>query len=103
MKAWIVGIAAVSVVGCKTAQSEAQLAAAASKSVTVKTEITCEQDDGDQWVSVGIKSMGAGQAEAYVVKNDTDDGSAKLAKRSAFARPLSMIRLFTATTWRRFV
>lgn len=60
-------------------------AQAASKKTTVETVITCQQDDGDQWVEVGIGLNDGPGLRAYVVAHNEDDGSAKLvANRQVF-------------------
>ena len=44
--------------------------------ITVKTKLTCEQQDGDQWYSVGIVPSTANSGVNIVtVKNNDDDGS----------------------------
>ncbi len=60
-------------------------AQASNKQTTVETVITCQQDDGDQWVEVGIGLNDGPGLRAYVVAHDEDDGSAKLvANRQVF-------------------
>jgi|GEM_PF-1754696 len=51
--------------------------AMATPEVTYKTLITCQQDDGDQWIEVGIGRNHLG-LEIFVVEHDEDDGRARL-------------------------
>ena len=53
-------------------------AQASVQQTTVETVITCQQDDGDQWVEIGIALNDGPGLRAYVVAHDTDHGSAKL-------------------------
>lgn len=60
-------------------------AEALNKKITIKTVITCRQDDGVQWIEVGIGLNDGPGLRAYVVAHDEDDGSAKLvANRQVF-------------------
>ncbi len=52
----------------------------AASQVTVKTLVTCQQDDGDRWVEAGIVRTNKG-FELLVVNHDVDDDSATLTKK----------------------
>ncbi|MCM2322117.1 MAG: hypothetical protein NDJ90_02535 [Oligoflexia bacterium] len=58
--------------------SFALIANAAPKKVTVETMITCQQDDGDQWVEIGIALNDGPGLRALVVEHNVDDDSSKL-------------------------
>jgi hypothetical protein len=48
----------------------------AQSKLTIPTEYTCEQAEGDQWISVGIlKTKDADIYNIILVKNDDDDDS----------------------------
>ncbi len=51
---------------------------ASPRPTTVDTLITCQQEDGDQWVEIGIALNDGPGLRAYVVAHNSDDGSAKL-------------------------
>lgn len=53
-------------------------AAESTAQTTVETVITCNQDDGDQWVQIGIALNDGPGLRALVVVNDVDDDSSKL-------------------------
>ncbi len=63
------------------------LTANAAQKQTVETVITCQQDDGDQWVEVGIALNDGPGLLALVVQHNADDDSSKLlAKHQVFSR-----------------
>jgi hypothetical protein len=45
---------------------------------SLKTVMTCLEDDGDQWTSVGIVRQQQGALLALVIKNNVDDDTAKV-------------------------
>ncbi|XGC80671.1 hypothetical protein ACES2L_15195 [Bdellovibrio bacteriovorus] len=51
---------------------------AQAKTTTVETLVKCQQDDGDQWIEVGIGLNDGPGLRAYVVAHNDDDQSAKL-------------------------
>ncbi|MBK8204212.1 MAG: hypothetical protein IPL83_18155 [Bdellovibrionales bacterium] len=53
-------------------------AQATRKETTKKTLISCWQDEGDQWVEVGITAENGSRLLALIVNHDDDDNSAKL-------------------------
>lgn len=60
---------------------------AQANQTTVETTITCQQDDGDQWIEVGIGLNDGPGLRAYVVAHDVDDDSATLiASQQVFAK-----------------
>ena len=69
-------------VGCNFAGKSASSVRSDDPSETaVSTIISCEQDDGDQWKSVGI-AMNDGQClTAFLVQNDADTNSNLLLQR----------------------
>lgn len=75
----------LSVTACGSGNSgSAKLESINSKGTkTIETLITCEQDDGDQWKSVGIALNDGPGLVAYVVDNDDDNGSRKLSLTQA--------------------
>ena len=54
------------------------IAANAKTQMTQKTLVTCQQEDGDQWIEVGVTPYTKGNFRLAVVIHNTDDGSAKL-------------------------
>lgn len=48
----------------------------AANTQSLKTLLTCQQEDGDQWIEVGI--VAGADLKAYVVTHNADDGSSKL-------------------------
>ena len=59
------------------------LTAISAHSATVETVVTCEQTDGDQWVSVGIGLSDGPGFITYVVRHNDDTGSRKLVSQKA--------------------
>lgn len=53
-------------------------AQATRKETTKETLLSCWQDEGDQWVEVGITAKNDSGLLALVVKHDDDDNSEKL-------------------------
>jgi len=49
------------------------------KKITVKTVVTCQQEEGDQWIEVGIaRTKGYKPYKAYIIAHNADNNSAKL-------------------------
>jgi hypothetical protein len=59
----------------------ALVTAARAEAKTIATIVTCQQDDGDQWVEVGLVRAADQGLEALVVLHDADDGSSRLRAR----------------------
>ncbi|MBK8202474.1 MAG: hypothetical protein IPK68_09250 [Bdellovibrionales bacterium] len=55
----------------------------AEQKKTVETVITCQQDDGDQWVEAGIALNDGPGLRALVVQHNVDDDSSKLVCKSS--------------------
>lgn len=51
---------------------------AKAEKTSIETLITCQQDDGDQWIEVAIALNDGPGLRAYVVAHDEDDESDKL-------------------------
>jgi hypothetical protein len=49
-----------------------------ARQVTTETLYTCQQEDGDQWIEVGIALNDGPGLRALVVAHDEDDRSSKL-------------------------
>lgn len=55
-------------------------AAFAQNSMEIKTLVTCEQTDGDQWIRVGISPYINNTYRMSIVLHNDDNGSSKLIK-----------------------
>jgi hypothetical protein len=53
-------------------------AVAAPKKVTIKTNLTCQQDDGDDWVEFGLVIKPDNTGRVYVVKHKEPDTNGTL-------------------------
>jgi hypothetical protein len=59
---------------------------ASDQKITVDTLITCQQEDGDQWLEVGITNTEVPGLAALIVSHNVDDNSSKLlAHRRVYA------------------
>lgn len=54
---------------------------AQASAVTVKTSLTCQQDEGDQWVEFGLVKDNTGRVQAWVVQHDDAGGTTLVARR----------------------